>query len=250
MQTYLCHSSLTLHVKGCVEYIKGHFNVKYLQIQVSNIIGYKPVERAAKQCLASDFRCVNGQCVSASFVCDEDEDCDDGSDEASCPPITCSSASFQCNNSICIPRQWACDGYNDCPDGSDEWPQSCHAESPVTLAFHQCHSMEFHCGSGECIHGSWKCDGDADCLDGSDEAGCTRSTCRPDKFECGDGTCIHGSRQSSSGMWWVQLFTTFWLILSCNYILIKRPLLFLCRLQRMSLQQCAHICNSKCACNW
>ncbi|XP_023813791.1 low-density lipoprotein receptor isoform X2 [Oryzias latipes] len=146
-------------------------------------------------CLASDLRCENGQCVSASFVCDEDEDCDDGSDEASCPPITCSSASFQCNNSICIPRQWACDGYNNCPDGSDEWPQSCHAESPVTLASHQCHSMEFHCGSGECIHGSWKWDGDADCLDGSDETGCTRSTCCPDEFECGDGTCIHGSRQ-------------------------------------------------------
>uniref|UniRef100_A0A8C8DGT3 Low density lipoprotein receptor a n=1 Tax=Oryzias sinensis TaxID=183150 RepID=A0A8C8DGT3_9TELE len=146
-------------------------------------------------CLASDYRCENGQCVSASFVCDEDEDCDDGSDEASCPPITCSSASFQCNNSICIPRQWACDGYNDCLDDSDEWPQSCHAEAPVTLASHQCHSMEFHCGSGECIHGSWKCDGDADCLDGSDEAGCTRSTCRPDEFQCGDGTCIHGSRQ-------------------------------------------------------
>ncbi|XP_023813795.2 uncharacterized protein LOC101157458 isoform X4 [Oryzias latipes] len=99
-----------------------------------------------------------------------------------------------CNNSICIPRQRACDGY-DCLDGSDEWPQSCHAEAPVTLASHQCHSMEFHCGSGECIHGSWKCDGDADCLDGSDEAGCTRSTCCPDEFECSDGTCIHGSRQ-------------------------------------------------------
>uniref|UniRef100_A0A3P9MI85 Uncharacterized protein n=1 Tax=Oryzias latipes TaxID=8090 RepID=A0A3P9MI85_ORYLA len=133
---------------------------------------------AAKQCLASDFCCKNGQCVSAFFVCDGDEDCDDGGDEVSCPPITCSSASF-----------------HDCLDGSDEWPQSCHAEAPVTLASHQCHSMEFRCGSGECIQGSWKCDGDADCLDGSDEAGCTRSTCHPDEFECGDGTCIHGSRQ-------------------------------------------------------
>uniref|UniRef100_A0A3P9LSH3 EGF-like domain-containing protein n=1 Tax=Oryzias latipes TaxID=8090 RepID=A0A3P9LSH3_ORYLA len=163
------------------------------------------------------FKCRSGECITMERVCDSkrdcrdwsDEplrecggcsfsqlsDCDDGSDEASCPPITCSSASFQCNNSICIPRQWACDGYNDCLDDSDEWPQSCHAEAPGTLASHQCHSMEFHCGSGECIHGSWKCDGDADCLDGSDEAGCTRSTCRPDEFECSDGTCIHGSRQ-------------------------------------------------------
>uniref|UniRef100_A0A3B3HUE5 Uncharacterized protein n=1 Tax=Oryzias latipes TaxID=8090 RepID=A0A3B3HUE5_ORYLA len=91
--------------------------------------------RGTAHVASSDFRCENGQCVSAFFVCDGDEDCD---------------------------------------DGGDEWPQSCHAEAPVTLASHQCHSMEFRCGSGECIHGSWKCDGDAGCLDGSDEAGCSK----------------------------------------------------------------------------
>uniref|UniRef100_A0A3B3IN08 Uncharacterized protein n=1 Tax=Oryzias latipes TaxID=8090 RepID=A0A3B3IN08_ORYLA len=167
------------------------------------------------------------------------------------------SASFQCNNSICIPRQSACDGYNDCLDGSDEWPQSCHAESPVTLASHQCHSMEFHCGSGEYIHGSWKCDGDADCLDGSDEAGCialplARSTCRPDEFECGDGTCIHGSRQCNqqydcrdttdeSGCVDGKrtLPRSIVPLKSCTLLThhFIWSLLLLCRLQRMSLQQ-------------
>ncbi|KAK5856752.1 hypothetical protein PBY51_008327 [Eleginops maclovinus] len=150
---------------------------------------------APKLCTNTEFRCGSGQCVSSSFVCDDEADCDDGSDEASCPPVTCSPASFQCNNTVCVPRLWACDGDIDCSDSSDEWPQNCGAKTPVTPAGHQCSALEFHCGSGECIHGSWKCDGGADCLDRSDEAGCARTTCRPDEFECGDGTCIHGSRQ-------------------------------------------------------
>uniref|UniRef100_A0A8C4P0F1 Low density lipoprotein receptor a n=1 Tax=Dicentrarchus labrax TaxID=13489 RepID=A0A8C4P0F1_DICLA len=144
--------------------------------------------------LYNEFRCRNGQCVSSSFVCDDEADCDDGSDEASCPPVTCSPTSFQCNNTVCVPRLWACDGDSDCPDGSDEWPQNCGTQKPDTAPTHQCTSLEFSCGSGECIHGSWKCDGGADCLDRSDEAD-SRPTCRPDEFECGDGTCIHGSRQ-------------------------------------------------------
>uniref|UniRef100_A0A671YLB9 Low density lipoprotein receptor a n=1 Tax=Sparus aurata TaxID=8175 RepID=A0A671YLB9_SPAAU len=148
-----------------------------------------------KQCTNNEFRCSSGQCVSSSFVCDDEADCDDGSDEASCPPLTCSSASFQCNNTVCVPRLWACDGDADCSDGSDEWPQNCGTQKSDAPVAHHCSSLEFRCGSGECIHGSWKCDGGADCLDRSDEADCAHPTCRPDEFECGDGTCIHGSRQ-------------------------------------------------------
>uniref|UniRef100_A0A3B4B3L2 EGF-like domain-containing protein n=1 Tax=Periophthalmus magnuspinnatus TaxID=409849 RepID=A0A3B4B3L2_9GOBI len=144
-------------------------------------------------CMDSEFRCGTGQCISSSFVCDEESDCEDGSDEASCPPITCSSASFRCNSSACIPRLWACDGDLDCGDGSDEWPSNCGSRTNVGTK--RCSALEFKCGSGECIHSNWRCDGGVDCLDRSDEANCAHVTCRPDEFECGDGTCIHGSHQ-------------------------------------------------------
>uniref|UniRef100_A0A8C9TWC5 Low density lipoprotein receptor a n=1 Tax=Scleropages formosus TaxID=113540 RepID=A0A8C9TWC5_SCLFO len=159
-------------------------------ILVSSLLFFSPT--VPKNCTNSEFRCTSGQCVSASFVCDEDRDCEDGSDEASCPAATCSSGSFQCNNSVCVPRLWACDGDADCEDGSDEWPEHCGGGRKPTSS---CSSVEFHCASGECIHITWKCDGGTDCQDGSDEANCNQPTCRPDEFQCTDGTCIHGSRQ-------------------------------------------------------
>lgn len=125
-----------------------------------------------KNCTEEEFRCRSGQCVSQSFVCDEDSDCDDSSDEASCPVPTCSPGAFQCNNSVCVPRLWACDGDADCADGSDEWPQNCpsgtgHNQQTV------CKNHEFLCGNGDCIPGTWRCDGGFDCSDRSDEDNCS-----------------------------------------------------------------------------
>lgn len=125
-------------------------------------------------CTDGEFRCTSGQCVSLSFVCDEDSDCDDGSDEASCPAPTCSPGSFQCNNTVCVPHLWACDGEPDCADGSDEWPQNC-ASGTVQHSRHACRTHEFQCGSGECVHASWRCDRGFDCIDRSDEDNCSES---------------------------------------------------------------------------
>lgn len=112
--------------------------------------------------------------MSASFVCDKDHDCLDGSDEASCPRPTCSGRSFQCNNSVCIPAQWRCDSDKDCPDGSDEWLENCNGHPNVPAA--RCRSNEFQCADGECIHSNWRCDGGAECKDRSDELNCSESS--------------------------------------------------------------------------
>uniref|UniRef100_A0A3B4HB27 Uncharacterized protein n=1 Tax=Pundamilia nyererei TaxID=303518 RepID=A0A3B4HB27_9CICH len=126
------------------------------------------VKISAKQCDNREFRCANGQCISKSFVCDSDNDCSDGSDEASCPKPTCNSRSFQCNNSMCVPAIWRCDGDRDCSDGSDEWPQNCEGRKPEKMPL--CEGPnKFQCRSGECIDTEKVCNKQNDCKDGSDE---------------------------------------------------------------------------------
>ncbi|XP_066303730.1 trypsin-3-like [Branchiostoma lanceolatum] len=77
-------------------------------------------------CGSSDFHCNNGNCIPASWECDGEADCTDGSDEASCGGGgTCQQGVhfFCANGQYCIDSNWVCDGDNDCGDMSDE--QNC-----------------------------------------------------------------------------------------------------------------------------
>ncbi|XP_056407686.1 SCO-spondin-like [Hyla sarda] len=132
------------------------------------------------RCGADEFSCqFSDRCVPTAWVCDNEDDCGDGSDEIC--SLTCAPHEYRCANGQCIPLVHRCDGRADCVDHSDEW--GCPAPS--------CGHDEFRCSNGRCIPLSHVCDGDLDCgfADESDESGCS-SGCSSAHFQCSVGKCV------------------------------------------------------------
>ncbi|XP_017882694.1 sortilin-related receptor-like [Ceratina calcarata] len=133
--------------------------------------------RVASTCAPNQFACANNACIPATWRCDRDNDCGDGSDEINCNRTSCS-PNFECDDNKCISRHWVCDFDQDCRDGKDE----------LDCEYPNCTDSQFKCKNGRCISHRWRCDDDNDCRDGSDEEGCDKkalpSTCRPDEFLC------------------------------------------------------------------
>ncbi|XP_067002275.2 very low-density lipoprotein receptor isoform X2 [Anabrus simplex] len=153
------------------------------------------VPNITRKCLKADqHKCPNGICIPQVWVCDQDNDCGDNTDE---DPDMCldekrkcrEEEDFLCYSGRCLPKHWRCDGDKDCADGDDEDPFMCRGPNMI------CKPAEYRCpNDGLCIDMHLKCDGDNDCFDGSDEdpvmCADRKKECAVDEFKCPNGDCI------------------------------------------------------------
>ncbi|XP_060137056.1 SCO-spondin-like [Zootoca vivipara] len=149
---------------------------------------------AAPPCGRYEFHCHSGECQPRGWVCDNEADCLDASDELHCNR-TCGLDQFPCaHGAECIHYSRLCDGAPHCQDHSDESVDTCGStQIPPCPGF-------FICNNRMCINVSRVCDGSPDCPQGEDESACESHVVRPGErnqtvgpcteYSCGDGACI------------------------------------------------------------
>ncbi|XP_004430689.1 PREDICTED: SCO-spondin [Ceratotherium simum simum] len=130
----------------------------------------------------------SGHCVPPEWLCDNQDDCGDGSDEEGCATPGCGEGQMSCSSGLCLPLALVCDGQDDCGDGMDE--QGC-----------PCPQDSLACADGRCLPSALLCDGHPDCPDAADEESCLgQVNCSPGEVSCVDGTCV-GAIQLCDGIW-------------------------------------------------
>ncbi|XP_072743249.1 vitellogenin receptor isoform X2 [Anoplolepis gracilipes] len=149
--------------------------VSLLLIYSMYFYGNSASYHSSRHCTKPDwFQCDDGECIPFTYVCDEEDDCNDGSDENNCKDFhfinhhhSCSLNEFTCENRDCILKEKFCDAVKDCKDGSDEY---------VGCVDKLNCEDKFRCKDKHCVRKNWVCDGVNDCPDGSDEWHCDNRT--------------------------------------------------------------------------
>ncbi|KAM3968767.1 basement membrane-specific heparan sulfate proteoglycan core protein isoform 3-T3 [Aphomia sociella] len=131
---------------------------------------------------ATCYHHCDGKCLEEEKICDNVKDCLDGTDELSCGKCD-GPTDFRCKNDECLNIDMRCNDIPECEDGSDE--ENCN----ITMISrpNDCNENQVQCRDGTCIDIQFYCDRQVDCSDGSDEENCP---CKTDEFSCRSGKCI------------------------------------------------------------
>ncbi|PIK59037.1 hypothetical protein BSL78_04064 [Apostichopus japonicus] len=115
-----------------------------------NLTYIKGPKDLLQSCPSHQYKCSNGKCILSSWVCNGENECEDGSDEAQCsvPSPTphegsCPNQHFACTSSstghmTCFQEIRKCDGHQDCENGDDE--ESCSSVCHYLLEVQSVHS--------------------------------------------------------------------------------------------------------------
>ncbi|CAK7295104.1 SSPO [Vulpes lagopus] len=146
-------------------------------------------EEPVPGCVEGEVPCQeSGHCVPHRWLCDNQDDCGDGSDEEGCATPGCGEGQMSCSSGHCLPLALLCDGQDDCGDGTDE--RGC-----------PCPHNSLTCADGRCLPPTLLCDGHPDCPDAADEEACLGQLhCTPGEVSCVDGTCV-GAILLCDGIW-------------------------------------------------